>query len=116
MGYSPWGHKELDTTERLHFTFTFPCKQALRGSWLRVTEREVNSGSGKEGRGMQEKGQGRGLVGGGLLLREPQSCRQNTSHHRPSERWELESLSTGSCPLLAEGVINIPTLLSCTAQ
>ena len=20
MGYSPWGHKELDTTERLHFT------------------------------------------------------------------------------------------------
>ena len=19
MGYSPWGHKELDTTERLHF-------------------------------------------------------------------------------------------------
>ena len=23
MGYSPWGHKELDTTERLHFHFTF---------------------------------------------------------------------------------------------
>ena len=21
MGYSPWGRKELDTTERLHFTF-----------------------------------------------------------------------------------------------
>ena len=21
MGYSPWGHKELDTTERLHFHF-----------------------------------------------------------------------------------------------
>ena len=20
MGYSPWGHKELDMTERLHFT------------------------------------------------------------------------------------------------
>ena len=20
VGYSPWGHKELDTTERLHFT------------------------------------------------------------------------------------------------
>ena len=63
MGYSPWGHKESDTTERLHFTFTFPCKQALRGSGLRVTEREVNSGSGKEGRGTQGKGQGRGLVG-----------------------------------------------------
>ena len=22
VGYSPWGYKELDTTERLHFTFT----------------------------------------------------------------------------------------------
>ena len=21
MGYSPWGHKESDTTERLHFHF-----------------------------------------------------------------------------------------------
>ena len=21
MGHSPWGRKELDTTERLHFTF-----------------------------------------------------------------------------------------------
>ena len=21
MGYSPWGHEELDTTERLHFHF-----------------------------------------------------------------------------------------------
>ena len=23
MGNSPWGHKELDTTERLHFHFPF---------------------------------------------------------------------------------------------
>ena len=23
VGYSPWGHKELDTTERLHFHFIF---------------------------------------------------------------------------------------------
>ena len=22
MGYSPWGHKESDTTERLHFHFS----------------------------------------------------------------------------------------------
>ena len=22
-GYSPWDHKESDTTERLHFTFTY---------------------------------------------------------------------------------------------
>ena len=24
VGYSPWGHKESDTTEQLHFPFTFP--------------------------------------------------------------------------------------------
>ena len=23
VGYSPWGHKELDTTERLHFTLLY---------------------------------------------------------------------------------------------
>ena len=23
IGYSPWGHKELDTTEQLHFHFFF---------------------------------------------------------------------------------------------
>ena len=27
MGYSPWGHKESDTTERLHFT-------SFRINWL----------------------------------------------------------------------------------
>ena len=26
VGYSPWGRKELDTTERLHFPFTFEDK------------------------------------------------------------------------------------------
>ena len=26
VGYSPWGHKESDMTERLHFTFTFTIK------------------------------------------------------------------------------------------
>ena len=25
VGYSPWGHKESDTTERLHFHFSFSC-------------------------------------------------------------------------------------------
>ena len=25
MGYSPWGHEELDTTERLRFPFSFSC-------------------------------------------------------------------------------------------
>ena len=25
MGYSPWGRKELDTTERLHFHFPLSC-------------------------------------------------------------------------------------------
>ena len=25
MGYSPWGHKESDTTERLNFHFSLSC-------------------------------------------------------------------------------------------
>ena len=25
VGYSPWGHKESDTTERLHFHFSLSC-------------------------------------------------------------------------------------------
>ena len=25
MGYSPWGHEEFDTTERLHFHFSLSC-------------------------------------------------------------------------------------------
>ena len=25
VGYSPWGREELDTTERLHFHFSFSC-------------------------------------------------------------------------------------------
>ena len=25
VGYSPWGHKESDTTERLHFQFSLSC-------------------------------------------------------------------------------------------
>ena len=25
MGCSPWGHEELDTTERLHFYFSLSC-------------------------------------------------------------------------------------------
>ena len=25
MGCSPWGHEESDTTERLHFYFSFSC-------------------------------------------------------------------------------------------
>ena len=33
MGYSPWGRKELDTTERLHFHFHFSRKEiGLPGS------------------------------------------------------------------------------------
>ena len=26
VGYSPWGHKELDMTEQLHFTWLFRCQ------------------------------------------------------------------------------------------
>ena len=33
VGYSPWGHKELDTTERLHFHFL--------SAYLKVENSEV---------------------------------------------------------------------------
>ena len=33
MDYSPWGHKELDTTKRLHFHF-LPRSKHLLISWL----------------------------------------------------------------------------------
>ena len=32
MGYSPWGHKESDTTERLHFSST----KLLKGLWCNL--------------------------------------------------------------------------------
>ena len=31
MGYSPWGRKESDTTERLHFHFHFHAAFAVEG-------------------------------------------------------------------------------------
>jgi len=34
MGYSPWGRKELDTTERLHFHFLFKLVLSSPGSSL----------------------------------------------------------------------------------
>ena len=35
VGYSPWGHKESDTTERLHFTFTWSwiTKMKIKAQW-----------------------------------------------------------------------------------
>ena len=34
IGYSPWGHKESDTTERLHFTsLHFTIYRVREGSW-----------------------------------------------------------------------------------
>ena len=32
-GYSPWGHKESDTTERLTFSLSFPYMMATRLFW-----------------------------------------------------------------------------------
>ena len=34
MGYSPWGHKELDTIERLHFHFHYgPTLTSIHDYW-----------------------------------------------------------------------------------
>ena len=50
MGYSPWDHKELDTTEQLHFHFNFGLPTAvaqrlkhlppMRETWVRSLGRE----------------------------------------------------------------------------
>ena len=34
VGYSPWGHKELDTTERLHFHFQSTENDAIEKNIL----------------------------------------------------------------------------------
>ena len=33
VGCSPWGRKELDTTERLHFHFSLSCIGEGNGNW-----------------------------------------------------------------------------------
>ena len=55
MGYSPWGHKELDMTEQLstvnyivlsHFKNTTECSQALEEVQLNnTTKREITVGA-----------------------------------------------------------------------
>ena len=37
VGYSPWGHEELDTTERLHFHFSLPCTGKGNGDPLQYS-------------------------------------------------------------------------------
>ena len=43
VGYSPWGHKESDTTEQLHFHFPFPGRKTslmlllVFGLWYKVS-------------------------------------------------------------------------------
>ena len=48
MGYSPWGHRELDMTERLHFHFLFSCIGKGNGNPLQCSCLE-NSGTGELG-------------------------------------------------------------------
>ena len=37
VGYSPWGHKESDTTERPHFHFSFSCNGERNGNPLQCS-------------------------------------------------------------------------------
>ena len=54
MGYSPWGHRELDMTERLHFHFLFSCIGEGNGNPLQCSCLE-NPGMGELG-GLQSMG------------------------------------------------------------
>ena len=50
VGYSPWGCKELDTTERLHFTLLHDAgfEDIRRQPWVQGYRRPVEGGEGKE--------------------------------------------------------------------
>ena len=48
VGYSPWGHKESDTTERLHFTSPKPKKRNLLLSLQRMENPKVMLTAGDE--------------------------------------------------------------------
>ena len=37
MGYSPWGHEESDTTERLYFHFSLSCTGEENGNPLQCS-------------------------------------------------------------------------------
>ena len=37
VGYSPWGHKESDTTEKLHFHFSLSCTGEGNGNLLQCS-------------------------------------------------------------------------------
>ena len=37
MGWSPWGHEESDTTERLHFDFSLSCIGEENGNPLQCS-------------------------------------------------------------------------------
>ena len=44
MGYSPWGHKESDTTERTHIRGFPPVRNDLLGKAKRVTSFKLGQG------------------------------------------------------------------------
>ena len=46
MGYSPWGHLELDTTERLHLHFSLSCTGEGKGNPLQCSCLENPRGGG----------------------------------------------------------------------
>ena len=46
MGYSPWGHIELDTTEQLHFTSEYIMRNAgleEAQAGIKIVKRNINN-------------------------------------------------------------------------
>ena len=58
VGFSPWGHEESDTTERLHFHFSLPC---------------TGEGNGNPLQFLPGESQGRGSLVGCRLWRHTES-------------------------------------------
>ena len=60
VGYSPWGHKELDTTERLHFTAD---KKLGLSRWGGFAPGWISPGGSSEARGPLREAYGRSAPG-----------------------------------------------------
>ena len=85
VGYSPWGRKELDTTERLYFTF--PCDSAGKESTCNVGDLGSIPGLGRS----PAEGKGYPLQYSGL---------ENSMDYSPWGRKELDTTERLSLHIL----------------
>ena len=79
VGYSPWGHKELDTTERLHFTAD---KKLGLSRWGGFAPGWISPGGSSEARGPLREAYGRSAPG---------PCRERSAPPQTPRQWSQVS-------------------------